>query len=118
MAEAPMNLGEHIATIRRIINRDFYTTIDKEQALIRFAEFEMWMRHAKPKPEARGRHLMDVPSEEYHDENTLHKVFGAMVDNGVNGEEAREIINTMQNAGLLFREHVPEEAKSHKRRVR
>ena len=47
-----MNLGEHLATVRRIIHRDFYTTIDKEQALIRLAEFEMWMRHAKPKPEA------------------------------------------------------------------
>jgi hypothetical protein len=112
-----MNLGEHIATIRRIVDRDFYTTIDKEQALIRFSEFEMWMRHAKPKPEARGRHLMERPSEEYHDEETLQKVYGAMVDNGVNGEEAREIINTMQNAGLLFREHRAD-ASNHKRRVR
>jgi hypothetical protein len=116
MAET-LNLGQHIQIIRQIINRDFYTTIDKEQALIRFAEFEMWMRHAKPKPEAAGRHVLSVEPGEYHDEDTLHKVYGAMVRNGVNGDEAQEIINSMQNAGLLFRE-IRADGSNHKRRVR
>lgn len=117
MPKEVLNLGQHIQMVRQIIARDYYTTIDKEQALIRLAEFEMWMRHAKAKPEARGRHVLAVEPGEYHDEDTLHKVYGAMVKNGVNSDEAREIINTMQNAGLLFRELRPEQ-ETHKRRVR
>ena len=109
-----MNLGEHLVTVRRIIHRDFYTTIDKEQALIRLAEFEMWMRHAKPKPEAAGRHIIEQP-QEYHDEETMHKVYGALVENGMNGEEAQEALLVMGNRGILFREVAPE---NHKRRVR
>lgn len=117
MAETPLTLGQHLEQVRRIIRRDFYTTIDKEQALIRLAEFEMWMRHAKPKPEAAGRHIIEAGSE-YHDEETLPKVFGVLLGCGANGDEAREMLNSLQNAGILFRERREEEPPDHKRRVR
>lgn len=48
----------------------------------------------------------DTDEEElYYDENTLFKVREAMMINGwITGEMCDEIINRLQNAGILFRE--------------
>jgi hypothetical protein len=46
---------------------------------------------------------------EYHDDETLHKVFNALVngpDFWLTGDEARSCITMMQNAGILFRERI------------
>lgn len=40
----------------------------------------------------------------HHDENTLVKVHEAIVKEGLNEQSATEIITTLQNAGILFRE--------------
>jgi len=42
--------------------------------------------------------------EEFHDENTMKKVYDAFKVHGFNDDEATEIINTLQNSGILFRE--------------
>lgn len=39
-----------------------------------------------------------------HDENTLAKVYKALLDNGIFGEKAVGIVSAIQNEGILFRE--------------
>ena len=41
---------------------------------------------------------------EYFDENTMFKVYDAIMRCGHDDLMAREIINTLQNSGILFRE--------------
>ena len=41
---------------------------------------------------------------ETHTEETMHKVYKALLETGMNGDEAREAIQQMQNSGILFRE--------------
>ncbi len=40
------------------------------------------------------------------DENTLRKVYEALLENGIYGQKALDIVNSMQNRGILFREGV------------
>lgn len=48
--------------------------------------------------------VVDEPEELYHDENTLIKVYGALEGEGVPHYTAVNLVNAMQNAGILFRE--------------
>ena len=45
---------------------------------------------------------------EYYDENTLYKVRDALIDAHFENQVAAEIILTLQNAGILFREFTDE----------
>lgn len=40
----------------------------------------------------------------YHDEDTLFKVFSALVKSGLTKVQATDAINSLQNAGIYFRE--------------
>lgn len=40
----------------------------------------------------------------YHDDRTMRKVYDAMAAAGVHGPLAVDIVNRMQNVGILFRE--------------
>lgn len=44
--------------------------------------------------------------DEYFDEYTMFKVYNAMREGGITDLGARELINALQNAGILFRERV------------
>lgn len=48
-----------------------------------------------------------VDGNEFFDEDTLRKVYEALLENGIYGQQALDIINTMQNKGILFRERKP-----------
>lgn len=39
-----------------------------------------------------------------HNEGTLRQVYGALYDNGIDEGHARDIVNSLQNRGVLFRE--------------
>ena len=41
---------------------------------------------------------------EYHDENTMHKVRWALKQHIISERQVDDVINTMLNAGILFRE--------------
>lgn len=41
---------------------------------------------------------------EVHDDETMHKVYKALLDVEIPSEKASEVIREMQNAGILFRE--------------
>lgn len=47
------------------------------------------------------------PEQLYFDENTLFKVSKVLMDLGVSSELAADIVNGIQNAGILFRERTP-----------
>lgn len=57
-------------------------------------------------------HNHPAESEEYHNENTLGKVYAVLMGTQLNGgpgvyldqQEASNIVSAMQNAGILFRE--------------
>lgn len=52
----------------------------------------------------------DVSSEAerlHHDENTLRKVYDAIMKNGLSRKTAEDVVNNLQNAGILFRERRP-----------
>lgn len=38
-------------------------------------------------------------------EETLKKVYEALLENGIYGEKATAVVNSIQNKGVLFREH-------------
>lgn len=42
--------------------------------------------------------------EMHHDDETLRKVFQAIWENGIDRKQAGDIINSIQNAGIYFRE--------------
>ena len=44
------------------------------------------------------------PPVEYHDEDTLTKVYVGLESAGVTGQQAVDAVNQMQNKGILFRE--------------
>ena len=44
------------------------------------------------------------PGVEGHTEETLHKVYKALLESNLDGEGASNAIREMQNAGILFRE--------------
>jgi len=46
----------------------------------------------------------------YYTEGTLYKVYEALRASGATEEQAQSAINGMQNAGILFRERVPQGA--------
>lgn len=46
----------------------------------------------------------DVLDEEFHDEDTLFKVYDALRRTGLDEQQARHAIMEMQNVGILFRE--------------
>lgn len=46
--------------------------------------------------------------ETWHDENTLFKVLDAIEEYGYTRDSAMGIIQGLQNAGILFRERVPD----------
>jgi hypothetical protein len=48
-----------------------------------------------------------VEDEEYYDEYTLFKVVAVMKRVGIGDAKAEELINELQNAGILFRERSP-----------
>jgi uncharacterized protein len=113
---------------------EFKPDFNLEQARLRMMESAMWLGHATPTEEALSRDLAAAPSArlltpeerpdfdwptrarnqykpsslEYVNEDTLIKVFEALVgaDGGyqLSGDHAREAITAMQNAGILFRE--------------
>lgn len=41
---------------------------------------------------------------ETHTEDTLNKVYEALSENGIVGQQAIDAVSTMQNKGILFRE--------------
>lgn len=43
---------------------------------------------------------------EVHDDNTMRKVYNALSDLGWDEEEVFDAVNSMQNAGILFRERM------------
>lgn len=45
-----------------------------------------------------------VPATEGHDDGTLNKVYAALADCELSYNKIIEAINSMQNAGILFRE--------------
>jgi hypothetical protein len=53
--------------------------------------------------ESLGFPPLPVPQETY-DEETMVKVFGALTDLGMPGDEVMNCIKALQNAGILFRE--------------
>jgi hypothetical protein len=48
-----------------------------------------------------------LEDEEYFDETTMFKVIDALVRAGITPAHARDCVNEMQNAGILFRERGP-----------
>jgi hypothetical protein len=46
--------------------------------------------------------LPSIPCEKHLDSIALHKVFGALLDSGLNGEEAKDAIAAMEKAGIGF----------------
>lgn len=111
---------------------EFKPDYNLEQARLRMMESAMWLSHATPTDEAINRDQAAAPSPriirhpgeqepldwtiraknklttlEYYNQDTLPKVFGALIDGGMNGAEARETISLMQSAGILFRERLP-----------
>lgn len=40
------------------------------------------------------------------DENTLKKVYEALLENDIYGDKATDVVNSMQNRGILFREGI------------
>jgi hypothetical protein len=47
-------------------------------------------------------------NKEYHTEETLEKTYEALKESGLTETQAFDAVRTMQNAGILFRELVPE----------
>lgn len=45
----------------------------------------------------------------HHDEGTLMKVYKALAANGLEGQDAIDVISDMQNEGILFRERASDE---------
>lgn len=43
----------------------------------------------------------------HYDEDTLRKVYAALLECGIYGEQAVGVVSNMQNHGILFREMVP-----------
>lgn len=43
-------------------------------------------------------------SATYHDDQTMTKVYQALIDTGLIEQQAMDAINSMQNAGIYFRE--------------
>lgn len=43
----------------------------------------------------------------HHDENTLQKVYQALLDAGIYGQQAVDAVSNMQNRGIYFREKKP-----------
>lgn len=41
---------------------------------------------------------------EYHDEDTLKKVYEALLEEGIYGSKALDVVSAIQNNGILFRE--------------
>lgn len=41
---------------------------------------------------------------ETHSENTLRKVYEALLEQGIYGQQATDVVSAMQNRGILFRE--------------
>lgn len=54
----------------------------------------------------------DAPEELYHDEFTLLKAKRAIMEIGLSTRSAEDIINHLQNAGLLIRELPPHKRKA------
>ncbi len=50
----------------------------------------------------------DMIDETYHDEDTLLKVY-EVLDQWITPKLAQNIINDLQNAGILFRERLPDD---------
>lgn len=46
-------------------------------------------------------------NNETFDENTLRKVYEALLENGIYGQKATDVVNSMQNRRILFRESNP-----------
>lgn len=45
--------------------------------------------------------------ELHHDEQTLAKVYAALLKHGIFGQKAVDIVSDIQNEGILFREQKP-----------
>lgn len=43
----------------------------------------------------------------YHDENTLRKVYEGLLKAGIFGQQAVDVVNEIQNQGILFCENKP-----------
>lgn len=41
---------------------------------------------------------------EHHDEDTLKKVYEALLEEGIYGQKALDVVSAIQRAGILFRE--------------
>lgn len=48
------------------------------------------------------------PAREYFEEGTMSVVFNAMVGSGLSRDQALDAMREMQNAGILFRQRLPE----------
>lgn len=50
---------------------------------------------------------IDVGNGLYHDDDTMSVVRGAMLEFGLSDQQTVDLINKLQNAGILFRERYP-----------
>lgn len=46
----------------------------------------------------------DTDNATHHDEDTLRKVYEALLKNGIFGQKATDVVSDILNAGVLFRE--------------
>jgi hypothetical protein len=54
-----------------------------------------------------------APDEElFHDDDTMSLVAGALIRSGLNDQQVSDAINSMQNAGILFREWLKKDSRS------
>jgi len=50
---------------------------------------------------------MATDEQTHYDENTLRKVYEALLEAGIFGQQAVDIVHNLQNKGILFRERKP-----------
>lgn len=64
-----------------------------------------WFLHHPVEPQVWVRaEPYSEPSSEYHDDQTMKKVYDALIRTGLTHAACLDAINTMQNEGILFRE--------------
>jgi hypothetical protein len=53
-----------------------------------------------------------MPSEELtYDDSTMQKIYDSIAEFGIPAETAKDLVNSMQNKGILFRERATQEAR-------
>lgn len=96
--------GYKFSKIRKMISNEFRAGFEKEQALLRLTESEMWLSHARPKNEPFTRTAIEENPGEFHDSATMDRVLKALMETGLTSERAADAIEAMQSRGVMFRE--------------